>query len=513
MTLLSAVFIILSFPVYDVGWLAWIGLVPLFLAIAGKRPIFSFLLSYLFGIVCSAAIYGWIFEAPGYTIIHHTILAFFVGSYTAIFGLIFGFMNRRLHTLLAMFTVPFVWVATEYIRSTLFFLSLPFPVLGHTQYQYSHLIQIANLTGAYGVSFLIVWVNLALSMILLGVLDRFKNSSILSGSASSPIGIFLVSGMAVLLVFVTLFYGWHELSQHQDSKKLRVSVIQGNIDREKKLNARKNAGYIMDRYTELTLEASKENPDLIVWPEAATPGLVLKNLSLQQQLIRFIKKIDRPFVIGSSEYAKFTKEVLDRQRTGNTALYFSPSGQLLGQYLKLNLIPFGEYIPYEDWFPWPEFIVPKENRATDVPGKEYTLFELDESKFGVVICSEGAFPNLFRKFVKDGANFMLNITNEGWFGEAALHQKVAASVFRAVENRVALARATNTGISCFIDPSGRVYGRVQKSQKQTFVAGHMTEDILLSENRTFFTIYGNLFAFVCLGVTAMMITLSMIRKN
>jgi apolipoprotein N-acyltransferase len=312
---------------------------------------------------------------------------------------------------------------------------------------------------------------------------------------------------------LTFIYGETVLSRPADGKKIRISVIQGNIDKEMKRNTRKYAGIIMQKYTQLTHAALKENPDLVVWPEAATPGLVLKNLSLQQELVSLIKKADRHFLVGSSEYPKFSHEPFDKNKFGNTALFFSPSGRLLRQHLKIFLIPFGEYIPYEDIIPWPEWIVPKGSRARDVPGKAFTIFELNNAKFGVVICSEGAFPNLFRKFVKEGANFMLNITNEGWFGESALYQKVAASVFRAVENRIALARATNTGISCFIDPTGRVYGRVQKNEIETFVDGYRTEDILLSENRTFYTIYGNIFAFVCLGVTTILILLSIIRRK
>ena len=512
LTLLSAAFIIFSFPVYDVGWLAWIGLVPFFTAISDKRPGAAFLWSYLLGIACAAAIYSWIFEAPGYTIFHHTVLALIVGFYTALFGCFFGFMNRRFNLPLALFSAPFIWVSMEYIRSNLFFLALPFPVLGHTQYSHPYLIQMANLTGAYGVSALIVGINSALTMILLRVLGGSKNRLFFVGNAPSRAAVCFVSGMSLLLVLGALFYGERELSRNPAAKKLRISVIQGNIDREKKLNAGKNADFIMGRYTDLTLEALKENPDLIVWPEAATPGLVLKNMRLQQRLIRLIRKVNRPFVVGSSEYAKFSREILEPGRTGNTALYFSPTGKILGQYLKINLIPFGEYIPYENVIPWPEFIVPKKNRAQDVPGKEFTIFELNGAKFGVVICSEGAFPNLFRQFVKRGANFMLNITNEGWFGEAALYQKVAAGVFRAVENRVAMARATNTGISCFIDPTGRVYGKVRSDQRETFVEGCMTEDILLSDNKTFYTLYGNIFAFICLGVTAMLMIPSIITK-
>ncbi len=513
LSFLSAGLLAVSLPANEIAWLAWIALVPLLITISGRRVVSGFTLSYLCGIISSAVIYDWIFAAPGYQLPHHVILALIVGLYTGIFGLIYGYVCNRWHSAAALVCAPFIWVSMEYIRSNVSFLSLPFPVLGHSQYQHLQIIQAAAITGGYGISFLIVMVNAAIAGAALMLVSKAKPPEYLNCQSPSKRSVWLLFCIVFILLGVTFVYGKTVLSRPAGGKKIRISVIQGNIDKEMKRDTRKYAGDIMRRYTQLTHAALKENPDLVVWPEAATPGLVLKNLSLQQELVSLIKKADRHFLIGSSEYPKFSDEPFDKNKFGNTALFFSPSGRLLGQHLKMFLIPFGEYIPYEDTIPWPEFIVPKENRARDVPGNEFTIFELDGAKFGVVICSEGAFPNLFRKFVKEGANFMLNITNEGWFGESALYQKVAASVFRAVENRISLARATNTGISCFIDPTGRVYGRVQKNQRETFIDGHMTEDILLSENRTFYTIHGNIFAFVCLGVTVILIILSIGRRK
>jgi apolipoprotein N-acyltransferase len=433
--------------------------------------------------------------------------------YTGIFGLIYGIVNKRWHTTAALFCAPFAWVSMEYARSHLSFLSLTFPVLGHSQYQSLQLIQAASITGAYGISFLIVMVNAAIAGLILAIVGKSKPSYYLICQLPSKRSVLFLFCSAVILLGLTLYYGWTVLSIPLTGKEIRVSVIQGNIDKEKKSDTRKYASFIMQQYTHLTIEALKDDPDLIVWPEAATPGLVLKNLPLQQELVFLIKNAGRHFLIGSSEYPKFSHEPFDKNKFGNTALFFSPSGRLLGQYLKMFLIPFGEYIPYENTFPWPEFIVPKENRARDIPGNEFTLFEIDGAKFGVVICSEGAFPDLFRRFVKVGASFMLNITNEGWFGESALYQKVAASVFRAVENRISLARATNTGISCFINPRGEVYARVKQENRETSVDGFLTRNLTISNEKTFYTRHGNIFAYVNLLTVMVMIVLSLIVGN
>jgi apolipoprotein N-acyltransferase len=205
---------------------------------------------------------------------------------------------------------------------------------------------------------------------------------------------------------------------------------------------------------------------------------------------------------------------LERGKFGNTALFFSPEGKVVGQYLKIRLLPFSEYIPYKDIIPWPEFIVPKEKKAFEIPGKDFNIFEVDGARFGVVICWELVFPESVREFVKNGANFMINISNEGWFGKtAAPYQMVSINVLRAVENRRAFARASNTGISCFIDPYGRVKGRVRKGKKDIFVEGYLTEEVYISEQKTFYTTYGDIFVYISQMITFFIFILSFLKTR
>jgi len=282
-----------------------------------------------------------------------------------------------------------------------------------------------------------------------------------------------------------------------------------------KANPKKHAKFIVQKYADLTKQAAQDQPTLIVWPEAATPGLLLKNLRLLDKTMTLIREVNAHFIVGSSENPKFIKgSSLKPENIGNTALFFSPKGKFLGQYLKIHLVPFGEYIPFEGTVPWPHFIVPEEKKTYEIPGKEFTLFRLEGAKFGVLICWEIVFPELFRQFVKNGADFMLNITNEGWFGEtAAPYQLAAVSVFRAVENRISLARAANTGVSCFIDPYGRTTGRVQNGNKDIFVEGYLTQEIRLTQEKTLYTQYGDIFVYVCLILTAVIIALSLFRTK
>ena len=183
---------------------------------------------------------------------------------------------------------------------------------------------------------------------------------------------------------------------------------------------------------------------------------------------------------------------------------------MLDQYLKIHLVPFGEILPYQDFIKWPAFIIPKK-KYFEIPGKNYTIFKLDDARFGVIICWEIVFPGLFRTFVKNGANFMINITNEGWFGAPALYQMVAISVYRAVENRISLTRAANTGVSCFIDPFGRITGRVSNDGQDILVAGTLSQHIQLSNEKTLYCRFGDIFAYLCIAASLIILVLTIFK--
>jgi apolipoprotein N-acyltransferase len=510
----AAFFLAFAFPKYDLGWIAWIGLIPLLLAISGVNGKKAFLLSMLCGAIFFAAVFSWAFEIPGYKLLHHAILGIYLGLYFGVFGWAFTLITKRFSIFAALSSAPFLWISLEYLRSNFFFLALPFALLAHSQYKYPWVIQFAAVTGAYGISFLIVLVNSALTLLLLILFSKLKIlgfPGLTLPSRKSTTSLIL---SAVALTGLALFYGNTILSRQAVGNKIKLSVLQGNIDQQKKADPKRHAAYIIQTYTNLTRQAAADQPDLILWPEASTPGFVLKSHRLLKKISTLIAEINTPFLIGSSEYPKFIKDrALRREDVGNTALYFSPEGKYIGQYLKILLLPFGEQIPYEDVISWPAFIVPEDKKTYEIPGQEYTLFSLGDTKFGAVICWEVVFPQLFRTFVKNGANFMINLTNEGWFGEsAAPYQFLSMSVFRAVENRISLARAANTGISCFIDPYGRITGRVWNNNKDIYVAGYLTQDISLSQEKTLYTNYGDVFVYLNI-VIAVLMTISSFFRN
>ncbi len=482
----------------------WVGLVPLMLACMKGRAGRGFWLSYVCGILFFCCVFNWSFEIPGYSIWHQIFLALYLGLYFAVFGWVFSFLSNRFTVFSACLAAPSLWVCLEYMRCNASILSLPWPFLSHSQYMNLPVIQIAKLTGAYGVSYAIVAVNAALAGVLFHVTLSRGNPNGCSGTASTNRSHLLMGG-TVSIVACMLLYGHWELNRPLPDKKVRLSVLQGNVSQAIKKHPRKNADVIMQTYSELTQQAGRERPDLIVWPEASTPGLVLKNMGLLTQLVNLIRSQQTHFVIGSSEYPKFNHSGDSLGRAGNTALFLSPRGKVLGQYLKIILLPFGEYIPYENTIAWPRFLI-NTQRSWDLPGHDIVLFDLDGVPFGVIICWENAFPGLVRQFVDRGARFMINITNEGWFGETeAPYQFLAMSVFRAVENGVALVRAANTGVSCFIGPTGNIEGRVRAQGKDIYIDGHLTRSVTITDEPTFYTRFGDLFVFGSMVVVGMML--------
>ncbi|UCD81079.1 MAG: apolipoprotein N-acyltransferase [Desulfobacterales bacterium] len=509
---LSGIFVILAFPKYDLWWLAWVALVPLFLALYGGNVKYSILTAWVFGIITFAGLFSWILEVRGYTWLHQTIIVSYLSVFFALLGLIIGFVSRRLGLAAAMVATPFIWVSIEYLRANFFFLAFPYAWLAHTQHQNIVLIQFASLIGAYGVSFLVVMTNAGIAAVILAFSQRFAGSRPTAFHSSLKRVAVVMTSVTLLSVGLALLYGKYALSHGDAGEKIKVSVIQGNIPQEEKWDPN-FANSIMEKYTRFTLQASKEMPALIAWPEASTPGFIFnsKRSRLLNRIAKLAAQANTHLLVGSSEYPKFYKVTSKGIRTGNTAVLFSPQGEIVGRYSKIRLVPFGEYIPLEGKVPWPEFIVPDQRTNYEIPGKDYKIFDLNGIKFSVSVCWESHFPNLIRKFARRGARFMLNIANEGRYGEtAAPYQLLAMTIFRSVENRLPIARATNTGISCFIDQFGRVTGWVENQGKKIFVEGISTQEIGLPQVQSFYTRYGYVFIYICLVISGLLIILAVL---
>jgi apolipoprotein N-acyltransferase len=520
--ILSSLLLIVSFPNFDLGFLAWAGLVPLFLVINNKTPSWSFLLSFICGILFFLGIFHWILSIPKFTLPQQIALALYLGSFFGLFGLGFSFIATRWSYPLALWAAPFFWVLFEYIRSNLSFLSVPWALLAHSQYEYPTVIQIASITGTYSLSFLIVMVNAAIAAALSLYSPRSKGQEIFftSAVAGKEHSIpkkqnikFVLIAMVFLLTVLTVLYGQLTLSKPIVGNRVKISVVQGNIEQPKKWDAQ-YAREIMKTYTELSLEATKDQPALIIWPETATPGGVNQDMRLYMEVRNVAKNAGAHLLLGSSQQQKISGEKKRDLKYMNSAFLISPDPKvpMSQRYDKIRLFPFGEYLPFQEIIPWSHFGVP--NMIGYVSGKEFTVFALPEVRFGVTICWENVFPEMIRQFVKNGAQLIINITNEAWFGRsAAPHQLVSISVFRAVENRIFVVRCANTGVSCIIDPYGRVIDRVRNEKGQDiFIRGAISGWVTPLESSTLFTRYGDLFPWVCMIISAFFLSAAFFRR-
>jgi len=510
---LSGVLLVLAFPTHDLWWLAWIALVPLLLAILGKKPKYAFLLSWLCGIVFFVGLFDWIREVSGFRFYHHIILLPIMGAYFALVGLVLGFIGKRRGVRLTLVAAPFVWVSMEFIRSNFFFLALPWALIAQSQYKNLHVIQFASFTGAYGVSFLVVLVNAAVAAAVLAFsssFQRWKPRGVETPKKIKGIGVCVVT--AALVGFAVL-HGWTQLSHPFKGNSIKMAVVQGNIEQHRKWDPG-FAEAIMQTYKELTQRVSEQEPSLIIWPETATPGAIRRNWKIYKSVMQIASEADTFLLLGSSQHQKFRRSNQGRIKYFNSAFLISPEEKKLSErYDKIRLLPFAEYVPLEGRIPWTKLGVP--GVGNYVPGNKFKVFETNDFRFGVTICWESLFPDLVRQFVENGAQFLVNITNEAWFGRtSAPYLFLSMNVFRAVENRVYMVRCANTGVSCFIDPNGRIVNRVKNAQDQDiFVRGVLTGTIIPMESKTVYTRYGDWFAWVCIGCSLAFLIMSFLRKN
>ena len=479
--ILSGLLLALPFNNGELWIFSWFGFVPAFFALNNKSRKEAFFLFFITGIIFW---WGSIYWLVHVTLAGTIILVSYLALYFAIFGLIIRPRTKQSDPYALLF-IPSVWVILEYIRGYLL-TGFPWAILGCSQYLNLPVIQIADITGAKGISFLLVLANVAIVEIIWSAKRRLR------------LRLRITVGLLALFLFITLYYGYYRLSQSprvpESRSQVRISVIQGNIAQELKWDPQAR-GYIVEKYLTLSKQALLDKADFIVWPEAALPVIPEEEPQLFEEVRYFAKDTGIPLLLGA----------VTVRGAGyyNSALLISGAGEALFNYNKIHLVPFGEYIPLRKLLPFLETIVP----IGDVEaGKEYAVFRIPNPKsqipdFSVLICFEDVFPELSRRFVRQGAGFLVNITNDGWYKETpAAYQHLQASVLRAVENRVFLVRCANTGVSAFINPLGKITATVHnQAGKEIFIDGYKTDEIaVLKRPLSFYTRFGDIFVLVCL---------------
>ena len=493
------------FPRYDMGLLAWVALIPLHIALDGlSRRRQAFWLGWLAGIICSTGIMSWVVTAMhtygkvplvfsyGIMLLLTAYLGLYVGIYSA--GVVWF---RMLMPRYGLFAAPCLWVTLELLR-TYVLSGLPWSLLGYSQYRQLDVIQIADHLGVYGVSFLIVLTNVALAELYLWLMPLFR------GFRPARLPWELVT-TAAMLVGLSWAYSTSLIASEameRSNATLQVGVVQPNIDQAVKWDQAFREETLR-RYDRLT-ESFGYGVDLVVWPEAATPFIYEREPVYQLQLVAMANRASAPLLFGSPA-VRFDPE--RKPFLLNSAYLLSPDGELLGRYDKQHLVPFGEYIPLKSSLLF--FLEKMVEGIGDFqagPGPTILSFQLKESdgaaparrvKFGVVICYEVIFPDLVRRIASSGAEFLVTITNDAWFGDSsAPDQHFSMVVFRSVENHLAFARAANTGISGFIDPFGRII-----VASPTFTQTALQAEIPVRQTKTFYSRHGDVFAYGCMLIS------------
>jgi len=468
-----------AFPRPDFYLLAWVGLIPLLLVMR-KRPFasgftcgLSFFASTLYWLNLVMTTYGglnWIFSLLAYL-----FLLVYLALYFAAASWISCLLLERFRVPVLL-SLPVAWVALEYLRGLLL-TGFPWALLGYSQHNFSLVIQSADVTGVYGVSLLLVAFNCALAWIVQQPRSRFA---------------WLGLAGTLLMTVTHCGYGLWRQGQPLDLRldQIEVALVQGNIDQAIKWHPAHRQETV-DKYLRLSAEAGEENPDLLIWPEAATPFFLQEKTPLTEQVRQVPQNLQTHLLVGSPAYEKLSAK---DYRYYNRAYLFSPQGEELGYSDKIHLVPFGEYVPLGHLLSFINKLVV--GVGDFAPGTVNPL-SLNGHQLGVLICYEVIFPELARDYVLQGSDLLVNLTNDAWFGRSsAPYQHLAMARFRAVENRVWLARSANTGISGFISPSGKVTAASPLFQ-QRVISGRVG----LGSQPTFYTRFGPALAQGCLFLT------------
>lgn len=471
---------------FSLPLLAWIALVPLFWRLQYHRPGQAALIGLLCGFAWHLPLLGWIIivlsthgEVPlAISLLALFLLSLYMGCYLAVFAFLCAKSAGRIPFLVA---APILWVALDFLRSWLF-TGFPWLDLAYTQYQFPWLIQVADLGGHHGVTFFMVLVNAMFAALL---------STLFRRPLPCPVPVF--AGASLLLALVIGYSGWqmHSVAARMErAEELQAAVAQGNFPQNQKWLPEFQSETVTT-YLRLSEEAiAGNNPQLVIWPETALPFYPYEH----PLFLRLQSELTRPrqlFLLTGAPHRERT-EPGGPLRYSNSAFLIAQDGTVSGRYDKQHLVPFGEYIPFRRLLYFASPMV--ETMGDFSPGRSSQPLSCQNSRIGVLICFESIFPEISRQQVANGANILVNITNDAWFGNSrAPWQHLSMAPLRAVETRKSLIRAANTGISAFIDPLGRV-----QETSPLFAPYAKSAAVALLNDATPYVRWGHLFPAICL---------------
>ena len=503
LSLLTGIALSLSFPPMHLGFLAYGGFIPFFIILQHANYKQAAKWAYITGLFLNIGTLYWInwVTIPGSIAAILYLPLFFV-----IYAILHTFIRQRLGNKYLLYCIPFLWTGIEFLRS-LGVLGFPWTSVAYTQTYYLSLIQYSSFSSLYGVSFWIMTINVIIWAIFLNY------------SNLKRITLYFI--ILMFLFILPWIYG--KLIIPKDGpvqEKIRIALIQGNIDPWVKSD-RDFWEENMNIYSTLSKQASLEKPQLIIWPETAVPCYLRYTPEYLKKVRELGNELKTPLITGAHD-VKFVSSEGD-YKTFNGVFLIEPDSYRLQSYAKLHLVPFGERVPFTETFPYlRDFLESLEmGEGNFSAGNRIHTFQIPIEPPGkqskkqfinapVVVCFESLFPELVKKFVnhKD-AKLLIIITNDAWFKRSsAPYHHAQAAIFRAIENRISIARCANTGISMFIDS----YGRTIKASP-IFERLYLVADVSLREKSTFYNRYGNLFSVTVTLLNLGPLMIALFRKN
>lgn len=500
LVLLSAALQVLIFPLPGLYWLAWVAVAPLLVAVlrarasgvlqvdAGVRlapatPLQGFVLAYASGILWYAGTCYWIFETmhrygglPVVTALF-ALIAFcmYVGLYHGLFGLLLAVVaGNQGYQRRALVAAPFLWVAVELARTRI--TGYPWELLGYAQTGNFVLTRIATLTGVYGLSWEILLVNSAFAAAFLVARERRKWLLVSACGAAA----ILQAGQSV--------------APAPAAADHTALLVQQNIP----IHGDWTRDYFESTLRDLTRLSVKSagdawpkgKGDLMVWPESPAPFYASDPLF--QNAISDMALQAHAYVVAGSIGVEGAMHSGGREsKVFNSAVLVTSQGEWAGRYDKVHLVPFGEYLPFPSLFAFAGGLTREVGEFTQGPSR--APLDAGSVRLGVFICYESVFPDEVRQFALQGAQVLVNVSNDGWYGDSgAWKQHLQQTQMRAIENNRWLLSATNTGLTAAIDPAGRIVAEVPRKEQTVLVAPYA-----LLSSTTFYTRHGDWFAYLC----------------
>jgi apolipoprotein N-acyltransferase len=490
----SGVALGLSFPNYNLYLLAWTAMAMLVLASAGaplkEAPLYGFLHGQVFYPVCLP----WVDTVMRqYGNIDPWIAAAFVGLIGFIGGLICTSFSTgvalasRKSKLLACVLAPFLWTTLEYFRTNIPIIGSSWDLSGYPATNSLVLLQIASVTGIYGLCFLIAAFGALLAYAVLTNTARVWK---------------IAACVAALLILVAV--GGSRLVRNAAPRYV-AHLVQTNFPQSESYPADWLTAHSgeLDQLEQISVDAAKQQPGIIIWPEVPAPFTMQEKL-FADRASRIAREANNYFLVGVVDWKRSPD---GKWLASNSAILLNPDGQRIYSYDKIHLLPFGEYVPLRGWLTFAKRLTADISDFT--PGATYSVGQLPDGKFGAFICYEAIFPSEVRQFTANGAQLLITISNDGWFGRSsAAEQHMAMARVRAVENRRWLLRDTNNGYTESIDPYGRT-----AAQLPLDIRGQLTAPYDLRSDMTPYARFGDWFSWLCIIITAILFGVALTKRT